>query len=80
MKVVCKNNDYCVKGTSNSVTLTEGKVYDVIDCDYNGNYKISNDAGNIFTYHKSRFLTIDEYRDKKLNFLLKDSNEPSRST
>ncbi len=59
MKVVC---------TINTSTLTSGKIYDVIAI---GSYylRLFDDCNNLGEYWKIYFITLEEYRDKKLKEL-----------
>lgn len=57
MKVVCIHN-------SNTI-LELNKVYDVIKDGLA--YMIIDDAGDIMPYAANRFITLDEYRNRKLN-------------
>lgn len=59
MKVVCIDN------INNQLTLTIGKIYDAEghDRDY---YFIKSDIGHMILYPKNLFLTMNEYRNKKL--------------
>jgi len=67
MKVVCIKK---YRSTSLMYELTYGKVYDTLPgCGLSGiddyNYFIINDRG-----HKESFLTLEKWRDRKLNNLL----------
>ncbi len=82
MKVVCINNKelqtpemgyssrmilYC-----RSVTLTIGKVYDVIDTISDDNilsYRVKNDVNDIGLYKGVRFESLSVIRDRKLKEL-----------
>ena len=75
MKVICIDNK-----TSEPMYhkiylyLTIGKTYEAIeDGDY---YKIiDSDDGHITrTYYKSRFITLNEYRDQKLSLIFEYGN------
>ena len=76
MKVVCVNHISSVA----SFGLTFGKVYDVIprgmypfyvfhqdDC-----YVITNDSGKSWNYNKELFITLDEYRNLRINKILEE--------
>ena len=85
MKVVCKNNQKCPIDSENnfensiidySEHLIIGKVYEVLDTDvmdFNNPkeiyYKIQNEYGRMFWYSCNRFITIEQYRNNKLNEL-----------
>ena len=79
MKVVCISN------TTKCLSLTLGKSYKVIDIIYydkhgwladNGrvtdyfNYMIVDDLGWEERHDSKNFLTVEEYRDRKLNEIL----------
>ena len=72
MKIVCIKK-YRSQGLQ--YELTYGKVYDVLPgcglsgIDYN-NYFIINDRGHREYYSKDTFLTLEKWRDRKLNELL----------
>lgn len=66
MKVVCTCN------IENS--LIYGKIYDVNLVRVNGGtefYYVKNEHGINFQYHKSRFDTLEEFRNRKINDILK---------
>jgi len=72
MKVVCIKK---YRSTSLMYELTYGKVYDVLTgCGLSGidnyNYFIINDRGHREYYSKNTFLTLEKWRDRKLNNLL----------
>ena len=85
MKVVCKNNQKCPIDSENnfensiidySEHLIIDKVYEVLDTDvmdFNNPkeiyYKIQNEYGRMFWYSCNRFITIEQYRNNKLNEL-----------
>ena len=85
MKVVCKNNQKGSIDDENnfensiieySEHLIIDKVYDVLDSDvldFNNPkeiyYKIQNEYGRMFWYSCNRFITIEQYRNNKLNEL-----------
>jgi len=69
MKIVCKD-DHDISG--NKYTLTPGKIYDTIETftpDYsqNGVLSIINDEGYKLWYPDYLFITIDKWRELKLN-------------
>ena len=76
IKVVCINNkSYMTQvfgegkllGEEKSVPLTIGKSYEVLDGVYN--YIIRNDINVRTQYSKDRFISLEEYREQKLNKL-----------
>jgi hypothetical protein len=85
MKVVCKNNQKGPIDSENnfensiidySEHLIIDKVYEVLDTDvmdFNNPkeiyYKIQNEYGRMFWYSCNRFITIEQYRNNKLNEL-----------
>ena len=68
MKVICIciDNKISTKAPSD---LTIGKVYDAIGT-YGKVFFLTNDKGKRAYYHKDRFITLEEWRDKILNNLL----------
>jgi hypothetical protein len=69
MKIICVN--------SAIRHLTIGKVYDVITtanemCSLENNaYRIIDDYGNNELYSKTLFVTVEEFRDMKINDILR---------
>lgn len=72
-RVVCLNNGYCDRATSDSVNLIEGKVY-LCDNYDSTSFEIRNEKGEKHWYHKNRFVTLENLRDKKIDFLLNSEN------
>jgi len=74
MWVVCINNGVCDGASSDIVNLTIGEKYFVsknIDSIKDlKEYLITNDVGESFYYCSNRFLSLTEYRDKKLSILI----------
>jgi hypothetical protein len=70
-QIVCINNKSIPgSGSGKMQSLTEGKVYQTYDRpDYN-DVCVINDNGTEVNYSSSRFITIEEYRENKLNLLL----------
>ncbi len=65
MKIVCIDN----KGIENQLTLN--KKYDIIPDNVDSLYHISkNDLGYLDWYGKSRFISLENYREGQLNSLL----------
>ena len=72
MKVVCIDNS-----TKPDLPLTIGKIYDVLLLSIDENpsspvsihYSICCDDGINRNFHKSRFITLEEWRERKLNEL-----------
>ena len=85
MKVVCKNNQKGAIDDENnfensvidySEHLIIDKVYEVLETDvmdFNNPgeiyYKIQNEYDRMFWYSCNRFITIEQYRNNKLNEL-----------
>lgn len=71
IKIICIVDDM-------SPFLTKGKIYDaVIDehffnikGDWSIEYKIKNDLGQNLPYWSECFLTLEEYRDNKINSII----------
>lgn len=72
MKVICINNQ-------SYPSLTLYKLYDVYEMINKGNINnidpskiifIINDLENIYPYPKERFITLEEYREKRINAIL----------
>lgn len=63
MKAVCINDTW--------FPLTQGKTYEVIDTSQHI-YKIINDDGKQRWYHKYMFMPLEEWRELKLNEILKE--------
>jgi hypothetical protein len=71
-KLVCVNNKP-IDGKSNKTqSLTIGKVYETYDDIVDGNVCVINDLGNEVNYHCGRFITLEEWRESRLNKVLKD--------
>lgn len=70
-KIVCVNNKPIPgSGSGKLQSLTEGKVYQTYDRpDYN-DVCVINDNGVEVNYSSSRFITIEEFRENKLNKIL----------
>ena len=70
-QIVCINNKSIPGSGSGKIqSLTEGKVYQTYDRpDYN-DVCVINDNGTEVNYSSSRFITIEEWRENKLNLLL----------
>ena len=71
MKVICVNNRDMVGAMETSVNLTIDKVYEVIG-DSSSAFNIINDIGNRGIYYIGRFISLEEYRDIKLNKILNE--------
>ena len=74
MKVICNNNENL------NGYLTLGKIYYVdyitqspfhVCLSHPVDYQITNDVGNKSFYNQSRFITVEEHRERILNDLLK---------
>lgn len=70
-QIVCVNNKPIPGSGSGKIqSLTEGKVYKTYDRpDYN-DVCVINDKGVEVNYSSSRFITIEEWRESKLDLLL----------
>jgi hypothetical protein len=68
MKVICVNNIIPVDNEDISIPLTIGKEYDICFVTYCRpiHYTIVDDAGNKHLYQKDFFITLEEYRNKRL--------------
>ena len=69
-KIVCINNKP-IEGHSDKIqNLTIGDIYETYDRpDYN-DVCVINDVGNEVNYHSGRFVTLEAWRDQKLNKIL----------
>jgi hypothetical protein len=66
MKVVCVDG--------NEFDVTFGKIYDVIHIEnigYEKYYKVQTDNGLNMLINKCKFLTIEEFRNKRIEEILK---------
>ena len=69
----------CIK-SGQRIGLTLNKKYDVIDSFYASNkyfhridyYKIINDNGKLRNYYADKFITLVEFRNKRINEILED--------
>ena len=69
MKIVCINVKFSSHGNT-SIGITYGKTYDVL----NQNdivFIIRNDLSNVEHYVKYRFITLEEYREQRIDKILK---------
>ena len=67
MLLVCIDNSFNVDG------LTLYKSYELNDLsiqNYGPYYYIKDDFGKDYGYKKNRFVTIEEFRDMKINMLI----------
>lgn len=72
-KIVCINNKPIKRVNGKAQNLTIGKVYetyDQLDLNLIG-VCVINDIGNEVNYTSSRFITLEEWRECKLNKILK---------
>jgi hypothetical protein len=72
-KIVCINNKPIPGSSERTQSLTEGKVYQTYD---NPDYRdvcVVNDKGIEVNYSSSRFITLEEFRENKLNKILECS-------
>ena len=72
-KIVCVNNEPIPGSGSGKIqSLTEGKVYQTYDRpDYN-DVCVINDKGVEVNYSSSRFITLEQWRETKLNKILNE--------
>ena len=75
MKVVCIDDYPFPKMGKNpdkiEIFLTLGRVYELIDDGSEQSYKLYDDSGKIVFISKRRFVDLEEYRQEKLDELLK---------
>jgi hypothetical protein len=73
MWVVCINNGKCRGATSKSVSLTIGNKYWVsyVTNGLQRQFKLKNDIGNDCYYSTNRFTSLVEYREEKIEKLIK---------
>lgn len=73
MWVVCINNGKCKGAASESVSLTIGKKYWVsyVKNGLKREFKLENDIGNDCYYSPNRFIGLIEYREQKIEKLIK---------
>lgn len=72
MKVVCIDNDNLIHGTGISL-LTIDKIYDVIEergVTLGSIYRLKDDRGEITWYSVSRFVSLQEVRNEKIDQIL----------
>jgi len=68
-KVICINNGkFGAYGVDKSCFLTLDKLYVIVDMEYDGCYfyEMENDVKQVRQYSEKRFITIKEYRKRKL--------------
>lgn len=74
MKVVCIDNSLNRWQKNSGIDeeeLTMYKTYDIISEDVGGmTYLIRNDIGKSYDYNKNRFITLEEWREMKLDKIL----------
>lgn len=68
MKVICINDFKKSSLTGQHNGLRYGGVYDVVEINYSA-IRIINDLDKQHTYKRSRFMTLEEWREKQLNEL-----------
>lgn len=76
MKVVCIDVSYERSGTGLDLTLH--KVYDTTSMSHplSDAIYVINDIGENAEYYEGRFITLEEWREKKLNEILKNDKNP----
>jgi hypothetical protein len=68
MKVVCIEPFYWMWKGRPEEGIRYGISYDVVSrAPFGGGIKIINDFGKQHTYKESRFITIEEWRERQLN-------------
>jgi len=66
MKVVCIEPFYWMGKGRPQEGIRYGISYDVVNREFGG-IKIINDFGKQHTYKESRFITLEEWRERQLN-------------
>jgi len=68
MYIVCINNGVIYGYANQHGRLTNGKKYQVFEYNEGGDtYKIMDDNGEKYWYSVTRFISLQEYRKRKLN-------------
>lgn len=67
MKIICIDNCSLEIGTTSPIT--PGKIYESIETFSNKEYFITNDTGFKSWEQKENFITLEEFREQKLNEL-----------
>jgi hypothetical protein len=70
MKVVCINSTKVNIGFDLSDQLTKGKIYDVIS-QHDMYYHIKDDTNLLSNFLKSRFISLEEYRENLIEEIIK---------
>lgn len=68
-KIVCINNKPIPGSSERKQSLTEGKVYETYDNPEYRDVCVINDKGNEVNYSSTRFIKLEDWRNKKLNQL-----------
>ena len=75
MKVVCIDDSPFPKMGKNpdkiEIFLTLGRVYELMDNGSESSFKLCDDSGKIVILSKRRFVELEQYRQEKLDELLK---------
>jgi len=75
MKVVCIDDYPFPKMGKNpdkiEIFLTLGRVYELMDNGSESSFKLCDDSGKIVILSKRRFVELEQYRQEKLDKLLK---------
>lgn len=71
-KIVCINNKPMKGVNEKTQNLTIGKVYETYDRPDYSSVVVINDIGNEVNYSSHRFITIEEWRERKLNEILNE--------
>lgn len=75
MRVVCINRDDLDYDVGvylyDSIALTIGKIYNIVEDETieSGRYRFYDDAGDFRYYYVERFISVAEYRKRKLRRL-----------
>lgn len=69
-KIVCINNKPIKRVNEKIQNLTIGKIYETYDRPDYSSIVVINDIGNEVLYSSSRFITLEEWRERKLNKIL----------
>ena len=64
IKIICVNNKWYES------SLTINNIYEGESDGFF--YKIINEHGNYYYYHKHRFITLAEFREQRINKILND--------
>ena len=71
-KIVCISNKPIPGSSEITQSLTEGKIYETTDNPSNNDVCVINDKGIEVNYSSSRFIKLEEWRERKLNEILNE--------